>query len=108
MFNNIPFLLSPIYLIPALVGVLFYTFTRDKLMINRKLYNEFRRPDGSIHFPLTMEPFWGKDRSLYLIFLLPGFNIIMLIRVIILYFLQNKATQAYLKHYNPVKEEVIL
>lgn len=101
----IKFLISPLYLLPALLGILFYNFTREKLIIDRKLYKEFRRPDGSIHFPLEMRPFWGKvDSHPYLLFLVPGFNIPLIIVLIIHYFLSNKATQSYLKNYDPIKE----
>jgi hypothetical protein len=101
----IKILLSPLYLLPAAVGLLFFILTRDKLIIDRRQYNAYRRPDGSIRFPLEMRPFWeGIDYKPYYLFLMPGVNVIILIVTIIAYYLSRKATQSYLENNDSISK----
>jgi hypothetical protein len=83
------------FLIPALVGTVFHSVTRARLLIDSKLYRQYRQKDYTIHFPLEMRSFWGKDRNAFGIFFVPGYNIIFLIEGIYMYNRDVKETELY-------------
>ena len=97
------YLISPFYLLPAVLGLLFFAKTKDKPLIDRKIYYQFMKPDRTIHFPMETKSFWGKDKNIFGLFLVPGVNIFMLVGALILYYRERKATSMYFQ-YNRYKE----
>lgn len=99
--DDILILLSPFYLLPALIGVIFFIITKDTPLIDSELFYQFRKKENNtIHFPLQEINFWGKDKSNFAIFLIPGFNIPLLIIVFFSYLKEKKASNLYFQNNN--------
>ena len=92
----IAMILSPIYLLPAILGYIFYAITRDAKFINWEEYQSRRKYWGERWHEghMDLRPFW-ENKSNHLFFLLPAYNILFLIYGIWLFRRSKKITERY-------------
>ena len=94
------YIFSPFYLFPALIGYIFYVATEYKKVIDIETYKGLKKWRGEKWHEANMGlmPFW-KKKSDPLLFLIPGYNVILLIAIFIMYWRDCKITNEYLsKH----------
>ena len=86
-----------IYLLPAVVGYIFYAKTKDKKLINYESYKACKERRGEKWYEanIDFQPFWAESVGPS-IFLLPGSNIIFLIGTFLTYRKYSKATDQYI------------
>jgi len=93
----IAIIVSPAYLLPALMGYIFYAITKDAKLINWEDYKSLKKYWGERWHekPMTLQTFWGKESDHFL-FLVPGYNILFVIYGIWIFVRAKKITNLYL------------
>ena len=101
--NVILFLLSPAYLLPALISYVFFTVTRNAKVIEPNVIKEYKRW-GKEHWyeaEIELHPYWGKkpDPSVLLV---PIVNIYCLIGGIWDFWRCKRITNIYLELHSSI------
>jgi len=99
--NVILFLLSPAYLLPALIGYVFFTATRNTKIIEPEVIKELKRfwRRSWTKAKIELHPFWGEKPE-HSLFLLPIVNVYFLIRMFLLFWRCKRFTNEYLRLYS--------
>jgi len=95
--NVIFFLLSPAYLLPAIIGYVFFTITRNAKMIDPQVIKAYGRCGKHWYeFEIKLNLFWGEKPE-HFIFLIPAVNAYCLIGLLWSFWRCKRVTDIYLK-----------
>lgn len=96
--ETLKLLFSPVFLVPALLGYVFYALTKDAKQITGDI--KYAKRHGKEHWYDYMSeprPIWTKEPgNSHLLFLVPGYNILFLVVSLWIFIRDGRLTKAYL------------